>query len=229
MQEGFSLKNIWQNMTKGQKRALVFGFVMILILVVILSFLVSIPMEEIVAGGDDNNMETEGTTTEITNDEYGNTVTTTTDSNGNTTTIVYGYEGNRVVAKSMGASSDPDVATYLDEDGNTIIRTVVTNSDGTKTVTEIKRDAYGNVNTTNPNMISTYFPHQVMREHEDGESTFRLYLSLDEKTKVINAVTEGCNEEEDKALVKEYIESVPLDLSDYTITYEEASEDVGCP
>lgn len=228
MQQGSSIKNIWQNMTKGQKRALIFGFVMILVLIVVLSFVTSIPEEEIFGGIDEGAEVSEGTSTEVSYDESGNTVVTTTDAKGNSVTTTYYNRQGKIEAKTNAPQEKTGTTVYYDEDGNTVIKTVTINDDGSKMESEIKQDSYGNVNTTDPKLISTYFPHQIMREHEGGDSTFRVFMDANTKDKVIEAVIESCAEDEDKALVQEYVKNVPIDMSAYTISYTTAREDVDC-
>ena len=117
---------------------------------------------------------------------------------------------------------------YTDENGNTVTVETTTNANGDTTTTETKEDAYGNVTTTDPNLVTTYFPYQVMREHDGYSATMRYFLSADESTKVITAMVEECDVEGDKALVQEYIDSIPLDLSDYTVEYATFVVDAVC-
>ena len=229
MQQGFSFKNILQNMTKGQKRALIFGFVMIMILIAVLSFLVSIPQDEIL-GGDDGGIpiSTEGVTTKVYYDEEGHLVAKTTDANGNSIYTTYYFNKDNIETVTTGSNQESASTSYYDEDGNVTIKTTTITSDGKKIVTEIKGDGYGNFTTTDPNLISTYFPYQMMREHEDGDETFRMFLDVNEEEKVIEVTMEGCSEEENKELAQEYIDHVPVDLSAYTVSYELVGEDVIC-
>lgn len=125
--------------------------------------------------------------------------------------------------------------TYVDEQGNTVTQEITTYADGGTIITETKTDEYGNVTTVDPSLITTYFPYQVMRKHANEdlidfglEYTLRYSLYLDEDAKVINATIEYCDVEGDKALVQEYINSIPLDLSGYTVNYETFSEDAFC-
>lgn len=125
--------------------------------------------------------------------------------------------------------------TYVDEQGNTVTQEITTYADGGTIITETKTDEYGNVTTVDPSLITTYFPYQVMRKHTNEdlidfglEYTLRYSLHLDEDAKVINATIEYCDVEGDKALVQEYINSIPLNLSGYTVNYETFSEDAFC-
>ena len=125
--------------------------------------------------------------------------------------------------------------TYVDEQGYTVTQKITTNADGSQTVIETKMDEYGNVTTTDPNLITTYFPYQVMRRHTSEdliysgfEYTLQYSLGLDEEEKVINATIEYCDEEGDKALVQQYLDSIPLDLSEYTVNYETFRADAFC-
>ncbi len=108
-------------------------------------------------------------------------------------------------------------------------------SSGETVVTETKMDEYGNVTTVDPDLITTYFPYQVMRKHASEELvdfgfeyTLRYALDLDEEARIITAIIEYCDVEADKALVQQYIDSIPLDLSAYTVNYETFSEDAIC-
>lgn len=125
--------------------------------------------------------------------------------------------------------------TYVDDQGYTVTQETTTYADGGKVITETKMDEYGNVTTVDPSLITTYFPYQVVRKHTSEDlidagfdSTLRYSLHLDEESKTINAMIEDCDVEGDKALVEQYISSIPLDLSAYTVNYETFSEDAFC-
>ena len=125
--------------------------------------------------------------------------------------------------------------TYVDEQGYTVTQTTTTYADGGKVITETKMDEYGNVTTVDPSLITTYFPYQVMREHTSKDLvdagfdyTLKYSLQLDEEAKVITATIEYCDVEGDKALVRQYINSIPLDLSEYTVNYGTFAEDAFC-
>ncbi len=109
-----------------------------------------------------------------------------------------------------------------------VTKETTVNADGETEVTETKMDSFGNVTTTEPNLITTYFPYQVVREHEDGRITLRYSLRIQEDSNVINAAVEGCDVENDKKLVQEYLNSIPIDLSNYTINYVPFFEDAFC-
>ena len=125
--------------------------------------------------------------------------------------------------------------TYTNEDGYTVTQEIKTYADGGKVITETKVDEYGNVTTVDPSLITTYFPHQVMRQHTSKdlvdagfEYTLRYSLQLDEDAKAITATIEYCDEGGNKALVQEYLSAIPLDLSEYTVNYETFTEDAFC-
>lgn len=119
--------------------------------------------------------------------------------------------------------------TYKDEQGNTVTVETSVNENGEKVTTKTKEDKYGNVTTVDPDLITTYFPYQKMREHVDWSPTLRYYVNISEEDdSVINALIEGCDEENDKTLVYEYINSIPLDMSGYTINFETFETDADC-
>lgn len=126
--------------------------------------------------------------------------------------------------------------TYTTNDGNTYTVTTETMENGSGEEVEVstKMDEYGNVTTTDPNLITTYFPYQVMRQHEGElvelgfDSTVRYSLNLDEENKVITAMIEDCDQEGDKELVERYLSVIPIDLSAYTVEYEVFAEDAIC-
>ena len=132
----------------------------------------------------------------------------------------------------FGNENSSEVATgeetYTDEQGYTVTKVTTTDENGDIVVVETKMDNYGNVTTVEPSLITTYFPYQIMREHEGMESTLRYFLSINDEEKTIDALIEYCDEEGDKALVQEYINSIPIDLSSYTVNYESFSEDAIC-
>lgn len=139
-----------------------------------------------------------------------------------------------------GNTGQSDVASvkeesYVDDEGYTVTKEITTYTDGSTSVNETKMDDYGNVTTVNPELITSYFPYQVMRKHtsedlvESGyDYTLRYSLGLDEEARTIMATIEYCDIETDKALVQQYIDSIPLDLSAYTVNYETFSEDAIC-
>lgn len=132
--------------------------------------------------------------------------------------------------QSVGESAVEETEeVYTDENGYTVTKKTYIDESG-ETVTEgTKEDADGNVTTIDPGLITTYFPYQVSRKHkESNESTLRYFLSIDEETKTINALVEECDVAGDQALVQEYINSVPLDLSAYTVVYETFSNNASC-
>ena len=119
--------------------------------------------------------------------------------------------------------------TYEDEQGNIVTVETTVNENGERVTTRTKTDAYGNVTTVDPALITTYFPVQVMREHAEWTPTLRYYLYIDEYDKLlIHAMVEACDEEGDKALVQEYIDSIPLDMSGYKIEYQVVETDTDC-
>lgn len=126
--------------------------------------------------------------------------------------------------------------TYVNEQGYTVTQKTTTYKNGEKEITGTKTDEYGNVTTIDSNLVTSYFPYQVMRQHTNEdlinsgfEYTLRYSLGLDEGgAKVINATIEYCDVEGDKALVQQYINSIPLDLSEYTINYETFTADAFC-
>lgn len=131
-----------------------------------------------------------------------------------------GNGGEKIISETEG--------TYVNENGDTVTVETVTNANGDTTTRETKEDAYGNVTTTDPELITTYFPYQVVREHEGYGATMRYFLSADSEKKIIKAMIEECDMEGDKALVREYINNIPLDLSEYTVNYETFTVDAVC-
>ena len=117
---------------------------------------------------------------------------------------------------------------YVDEQGYTVTTETHINDQGEEVVTGTREDPYGNVTTIDPNLITTYFPYQVMRQHKEWTSTLRYYLSINQSDKIIYANMEDCDVERDKALILDYINSIPIDLSEYTIKYELTRTDVDC-
>lgn len=138
-----------------------------------------------------------------------------------------------VAEQNNGNETVEEVAaeeTYTTDDGNiyTVTTDTVVDENGNEVTVSVKEDEYGNTTTTDPNLITTYFPHQVMREHGNMDPTLRYFLYIDEGEMVIHASIEECDVEGDKELVQRYLSSVPVDLSGYTINYEIFDEDVVC-
>lgn len=68
-----------------------------------------------------------------------------------------------------------------------------------------------------------------MHHHENTDPTWRYSIELvDDDEQLIYVTVEACDEENDKNLAKQYIESVPLDLSGYKIEYEAINLDTYC-
>lgn len=135
------------------------------------------------------------------------------------------------MALSSSGQSDSDeekAGSYVDDNGYTITTEETTNDEGETVLITTKEDEYGNVTTTDPDLITTYFPYQVMREHKNYDPTLRYYVNINEDTMTINAMVEECDVEADKALVREYIDSIPIDLSAYTLNYDIFSTDAIC-
>ena len=172
--EGLSLKNLWGNLSFGQKLGLMFAGIILILVFVLIGVLVN-------------------------ND------------------------------KEDSVNNEPNVVeeTYTD-DGYTVTTQTYINDEGEEVTTGTKEDEYGNVTTLNPELITTYFPYQKMREHGDDDSTLQYFLSVDDESKTINALIEYCDIEADKVLVEEYINGIPLDLSEYSVVYETFSEDAIC-
>lgn len=126
------------------------------------------------------------------------------------------------------ATDEPVTETYTDEQGNTVTVETYTNDQGEEVVTGTREDPYGNITTINPDLITTYFPYQVMRDHADGDPTLRYYLAIDEASGLIRVIMEDCDVENDKILIQQYINSIPFDLSGYKIEYELSSVDTSC-
>lgn len=118
-------------------------------------------------------------------------------------------------------SSEIVEETYTDENGYTVTTNTYINESGEKVTEGTKKDEYGNVTTLDPNLITTYFPYQVVRKHQEPmNATLRYYLAVNEETKTIKALVEECDVAGDQALVQQYVDSIPLDLSEYTIVYD---------
>ena len=117
---------------------------------------------------------------------------------------------------------------YTDDQGYTISTRTEINDRGEEVTITTREDPYGNVTTTDPSLITTYFPYQVMREHKEWTSTLRFYLSISQTDKIIYANIEDCDIENDKKLIQDYINSIPIDLSSYSIEYEITSVDTDC-
>ena len=203
MEQGYSVGNIFKNLSAKQK----LGFVALAVVIVVLGVVLMVVAQsgdsgELVNGGGDDILN--GTYT----NEQGNTVKVETEKDRN---------GNTVTTK-----------TSEDDEGNVTTTKIVTDKDGNKTTTEVVVDEYGNERTTDPKLLTTYFPYQVMRKHDNYEPTLRYFVDVNEEEKIIEAIVEACDEEEDKKLVKQYVDSVPLDLSAYVVNYELASEDAIC-
>ena len=125
-------------------------------------------------------------------------------------------------------SNSPKVESYVDEQGYTVTTETITNSKGEESITSTRTDPYGNTTTTDPDLLTTYFPYQVMRQHKEWTNTLRYYLSVNETKKTIHAIVEDCDIDQDKAMIQAYIRSIPIDLSDYTVEYELNSVDADC-
>ena len=175
-QQGYSIGNLWGNLSAKEKLGLALGVLIIIGLIVVLVFTVLNPSSE-------EKLEP-GTETE---------------------------------------------ESYVNEWGDVVTKKTVVSEDGEATVTETKKDEWGNVTTVDPNLITTYFPYQVAREHKEWVPTLKYYLYIDEENdKLIHASIEDCDEEGDKALVQEYINSIPLDMSEYKVEFQTFSDDADC-
>ena len=176
-QGGYKISNLWRNLSGKEKMGFLFGALIIVVLIVVLSVMIA------------NNA----------------------------------FSGESL---EPGTSKEE---TYTDDNGNTVTKETTIDNDGGVTVTETKEDEWGNVTTTDPGLITTYFPYQVGREHEDWETTMMYYLYIDEENdKLIHALIEECDEENDRALAQDYINSIPLDMSGYAVQYEVFSDDAIC-
>lgn len=142
---------------------------------------------------------------------------------------------SNIASSPTGSSNDNDTnedssanEVYVDENGYTITTEVNIDENGEEYTVTTREDPYGNVTTTDPNLISTYFPYQVMREHVDWNPTLRYFLYINEESKTIYVNMEDCDIENDKKLIAEYIDSIPIDLSAYNIEYELSTVDTDC-
>lgn len=69
------------------------------------------------------------------------------------------------------------------------------------------------------------------KEFGDGETGARVYWSISENTAIEKGIVvrvDSCNEERNKASANEYLRTIPVDLSEYTIVYQVATGDVPC-
>lgn len=200
MEHSYSLKNALTNLTTKQKIGIGLAITLVLVLSLALIALISSNI------GQDNTTEEDEITSYINEDGYEVSVETYTDEEGGKTKI----------------------ETYTDDEGRIITIETHTNTSGETTVTGTKEDEYGNITTIDPNLVTTYFPYLVVREHSDAEPTLHYYVGADENSKIIRATIEYCAVEEDKALVEQYIRSIPIDLSSYTIEYTISETDIYC-
>lgn len=127
-----------------------------------------------------------------------------------------------------GTIDNPKAENYTDEQGYTVVKESYTNDQGEEVITGTRTDPYGNVTTLDPSLITTYFPYQVMREHKEWNSTFRFYLSINENDKIIYANMEDCDIEQDKKIISDYIKSIPIDLSEYSVEYSLTDVNTDC-
>ncbi len=139
-------------------------------------------------------------------------------------------QANEAGNSESRSTNDNDTATetYVDEQGYTVTTETHVDDSGKEYTTTTREDPYGNITTADPDLITTYFPYQVMREHKEWTSTLKYFLTIDEDTKIIGADMEDCDIENDKRLIDQYIQSIPIDLSDYTIEYNLISVDTDC-
>ena len=174
-QQGYSITNLWRNLSGKEKLGFGLGILIIIGLIIGLGFMLF--------GNTNEEVLEPGTTTE---------------------------------------------ESYVNDDGDTVTKTTVVSEDGEATVTETKKDEWGNVTTVDPNLITTYFPYQEERPHDDMEGTLRFYLDVDTENKVISASIEECDTEGDKELVQQYLDSIPVDISEYKVEYNPFYIDAEC-
>lgn len=226
MNEGFSFKNVLKNTTGTQKIIVVsFAVIVVVLLIVLLMMLGNSSTSQ---GPTRDNPEVSsyvndsGYTVKVETyyDENGNEVKVETylDENGNTITTTTYIDDGEIVTENK----------YIDKSGEVIRSEIVTMQDGETIIEGNKEDEYGNFTTLNPELVTTYFPYQVVREHEGSSPTLRFFVDADEDRKTINAIVEYCDEENDRKLVREYIKSIPIDLSKYEVKFETFSEDAIC-
>lgn len=75
--------------------------------------------------------------------------------------------------------------------------------------------------TTNPELLSTYLPHIEYRYYILDETQYRsvYFYAFQKDEKTIEIMVEKCDEEQDKIRANNYLNSLPLDLSQFTIEY----------
>lgn len=228
MEQRSSFKNLLSNTTKRQK----IGIITVVLVIVTLLIIIFVMIGNIPKSQEGPTQENPETSTYVNDSGYTVKVETYFDENGNEVrTETYVDENGNSIVTTTYVNDDGETVTensYTDEAGETIRSEVITMQDGETIVEGTKEDEYGNVTTLNPELITTYFPYQVMREHEDWPATLRYRVSVDEENKVINALVENCDEENDRKLVREYLKSIPIDLKSYEVKFETFSEDSIC-
>ena len=109
-------------------------------------------------------------------------------------------------------------------DGSDVMETII----GCPTPDENKYpDSFCQGTYRNTDSLSLYLPHYVYPEgHDDVAPNY--YISGDEDSKTIIIAVSDCNIERFKMEAWDYLNSIPIDFSEYTVEYETNSMDVEC-
>ncbi len=75
------------------------------------------------------------------------------------------------------------------------------------------------------NDLSVYLPHIIPAKHD--ENVWDVQITGDKESKKIDVYIENCKPEELKRKAQEYLNSIPADLSNYTIEYHIENPDSG--
>ena len=78
--------------------------------------------------------------------------------------------------------------------------------------------------------LDLYLPHLVYPEGRDGSSPAapNYMITGDQDAKTLNIMVSICDAEKFKKEAWDYLNTVPIDFSDYTVKYEENGINVRC-
>lgn len=140
-----------------------------------------------------------------------------------------GFEDYELGDHDSSNESDTTVGVGQKWDSNT----TNTNDDDNNDSETVEVPVSTSYNDDHEYTLIDYLPYSayVFLDYDDADDTSRVYYSIEENTAIEKGIVisvDSCDVEGNTAAAQEYLKSIPVDLSEYTVVYQTHTGEVPC-